>query len=365
MLIAFSRSVMVQTALAGWRSVICCSLPSSKATYMKRGLLLAVLTGNLGVNAQPTLNSSSYGAIGQSFTLVEATYVELPNTGANQTWDASEAVTTGGAALAFADPETGNAASSFPSANLLLTASTEQEYITVTSAEAQLLGTDQGGLVSICSNQMKLMQFPCTFGTTWSDNFSCSYTVSGTPYTTTGSINANASGYGVLVLPYGSITNVLRVDVIETSNFSVGGQPVTLSQTTQFFWRPGTGNYIAKNLVLSEVIDGTPVPLDEEINYLAQGSIGMDEMLRRDIGISVSPNPTNDHAEITFGAQGDIAVAVFDAQGREVSSVRLGQHAPGIHQHQLDLSGLMDGVYTVVLTNDKGERGQQRVILQR
>ncbi|MGV3637697.1 MAG: T9SS type A sorting domain-containing protein [Flavobacteriales bacterium] len=212
---------------------------------------------------------------------------------------------------------------------------------------------------------MKLMQFPCTFGTTWSDSFSCGYTVAGTTYTTTGSINANASGYGVLVLPYGAITNVLRVDVTETSNFSVGGQPVTLSQTTQFFWRPGTGNYIAKNLVLSEVINGTPVPLDEEINYLAQGSIGMDEMLRQDIGISVSPNPTNDHAQITFGAQGDIAVAVFDAQGREVSSVRLGQHAPGIHQHLLDLSGLMDGVYTVVLTNDQGERGQQRVVLQR
>jgi hypothetical protein len=356
---------MVQTALAGRRSVMCCSLPSSKATYMKRGLFLAVLIGNLGVNAQPTLNSSSYGAIGQSFTLVEATYVELPNTGADQTWDVSEAVTTGGGALAFAEPGTGAAASSFPSANLLLAASTEEEYISVTGAAAQLLGTYQNGLVNICSDQMKLMQFPCTFGTTWSDSFSCGYTVAGTTYTTTGSINANASGYGVLVLPYGAITNVLRVDVTETSNFSVGGQPVTLSQTTQFFWRPGTGNYIAKNLVLSEVIDGTPVPLDEEINYLAQGSIGMDEMLRRDIGISVSPNPTNDHAEITFGAQGDIAVAVFDAQGREVSSVRLGQHAPGIHQHQLDLTGLMDGIYTVVLTNDKGERGQQRIVLQR
>lgn len=332
---------------------------------MKQILLIAALIGILGVHAQPTLNSSGYGAIGQAFTLIEATYVELPTTGANQTWDVSEAVTTGSGALAFAVPGTGNAASSFPSANLLLTASMEEEYISVTGADAQLLGTYQSGLVNICSNPIKIMQFPCTFGTIWSDSFSCGYTVSGTTYTTTGSFSANASGYGTLILPYGSITNVLRVDVIETSNYSFGGQPVTLSQTSQFFWRPGTGTYIAKNLVISEVVDGTPIPLDEEINYLAQGSIGMDEMLRLDIGMSVSPNPTNDLAEITFGAQGNIAVAVFDAQGRETSSVRLGQHAPGIHKHQLDLSGLMDGVYTVILTNDKGERGQQRVVLQR
>jgi hypothetical protein len=42
----------------------------------------------------------------------------------------------------------------------------------------------------------------------------------------------------------------------------------------------------------------------------------------------------------------------------------MGISTPGIHRYELDVTDLATGVYTVRLTNAKGERGMQRLVVQ-
>jgi hypothetical protein len=314
--------------------------------------------------AQPTLTSADGPIAGQVFSFVEASYATLPNTGVNQTWDASSASTTGGGDQQWVTVGSTTAGSSFPNATIALVTPLQEQFIQQTATQRLLIGTFSNGIVTTCSNPSKTMQFPCTYGMNWTDTYQCSYTYQGNTYTNNGTLTANADGYGTLILPYGSIANVLRFSVSEVVSAVVQGVTYVTTSNAQYYWRPGTATYVAVNVQIAQTINGSPAGSDEEINYLAEGSIGMDEALTRMIGVELAPNPAAHSVTVTFGASGARRMSLLDVQGRIVRSQELGDQGPGIFQKEMVLAGVAPGVYSVLITDENGQFGMQRLVVE-
>ena len=81
----------------------------------------------------------------------------------------------------------------------------------------------------------------------------------------------------------------------------------------------------------------------------------------------VYPNPFNATAVINFDlpAAGDIKLAVYDNNGREVHALGTGHWASGTHSVVWDASGQASGVYFVRLTVDGGQSAVRKVVLMK
>ena len=96
--------------------------------------------------------------------------------------------------------------------------------------------------------------------------------------------------------------------------------------------------------------------------------VASEEGVRRD-GLHLAaphPNPTASTAEITYtiSEPGPVALAAYDALGREVARIASGAHSAGTHRARLDARALAPGVYVVRLLSGSGARAV-RLTVQR
>ena len=312
----------------------------------------------------PTIVSSDIPVAGQSFAFIEATYLEITNNGIGQTWDLSGITQTGSGVQTWNAPSSSTAAANFPDADLVIFTGAREQFVQFTSSSSFILGSQQQGIISTCSDPMERMKFPCTYGTSWSDNGTCSYTDQGTEYPSTTVAQFEADGYGTLILPNGTVNNVLKL--VESSTSTAVSQGFTYTQTTEihYFWKPGVPTYVAGVSKVSLAIDGQIITGDEEVNYLSPSSIGIEDLFSNDLGISLFPNPANSVVSVDISAKGKLDLEMFDTSGRCVKMISLGSKAPGIHRHEVDVNDLVPGIYTVNIRNEHGERGSQRLLVQ-
>ncbi len=322
-----------------------------------------MILSTIVVSAQPTYNASNAPSPGQSFNFIEGTYVEFSNMGANQTWNAGNVTQTGEGTQAYATPAGSAVADQFPNATHRLLLGVQEQFMEYNASGAFVLGAYSQNTLISCQ-PMKVIQFPLSMGTSWTATSQCNWTQQGTPYSSTANTQNTVTGHGTLILPYGSITNVLCLTTTNTTNMLIGTQQYVEQSTIQFFYKPGVPTYVAMASTAVATIDGFPVASDEEINYMAEGSIGLQEWIAQQIGMDLFPNPSTGNILINVGAAGELMLEILDAQGRKVMTRGLGTHGFGIHQFDLDLSSLPAGVYLVHVTNEQGERGTKRLVLE-
>jgi hypothetical protein len=81
----------------------------------------------------------------------------------------------------------------------------------------------------------------------------------------------------------------------------------------------------------------------------------------------IYPNPASDHAKLKFllTESRKIEVGIYEQTGRMVKSILTKQDiSAGDHDYNLDLSGLQNGFYLVIIQSDKGEQIVQRLIVK-
>lgn len=82
---------------------------------------------------------------------------------------------------------------------------------------------------------------------------------------------------------------------------------------------------------------------------------------------SISPNPARGNATLKYRLvlPRSIAVTLHDISGRQIRQLSFpGLRSAGEWQDKLDLTGLSNGIYLVVITTQQGERAIQRMIVQ-
>lgn len=211
---------------------------------MKKNLFLCFSMAAFVASAQPVIQTTNFMPIGLTFTLSAGGPVSPGSGGANQTWDFSAAPVSPAGTLAVIDPTTTPCIGMFSGSNWgeMVPATNPYLYFLRTSSQIEVMGENwsascTGGISY--SNTKIALKFPFNYLDTYSD-----------PYVNTnGSFTCTPTydGYGTLITPTGTLTNVARVSYSDGGNnytewFTTGNPsyPVMLAQSssTIFFSNP-------------------------------------------------------------------------------------------------------------------------------
>lgn len=100
----------------------------------------------------------------------------------------------------------------------------------------------------------------------------------------------------------------------------------------------------------------------DDINL--SGTVGFDETFVEQVGMDISPNPTQNNSNLSFTTvqTSDVTIKVTDVVGKVCSEIKLNKLAPGAHNFEVG-SNLNSGIYFVELTSD-GKKGTLKLIKQ-
>lgn len=292
---------------------------------------------------QITLTSStSVPSIGDSYSyLYDVTpSLNFLQAGPNQSWDFSAAI--GNMVLnTFDDPVTSSDPSSYPAATLFEDLSPYAEiFYSSTILDLSQEGYIFPGLVkTIYTDKREALKFPITYNSIFNESFSGTSEdlIMGTIYDRVGNIEIVADGYGELILPYGTVNDVLRVRVITSYTDSYSGSPINTYLDTVYTWY----NLFTKvHLASVNVSYENGNLLSHQARYLSENDLVLsietnDELTH---SCTIYPNPTSGKVRIQ-GLNEVTRVTVYNLIGEVVISE--------MTDGDLDMSNLHEGGYYI------------------
>lgn len=290
---------------------------------MRYIITLLLLGPAIGAAAQPALEHANVDLIGKSFAIHVVTDPGTSDPspdGANVTWDFSSATLQMNAGTCeFVDPATTPDGSSYPAANVaqVITsiAGTTYTYLALSSSLLEMLAEGIGGVDEIDYTDPKtVLEFPYAYTNSFTDDFA----YGGNNY----SVTRTYSGYGTVILPTGTYTDVVKM--------------TSTSGSIDFF----RSNPVEPLVTIDD--DGLILVWGDATSGIAA--------LNEVPALTVTPNPADD-AVVVRGIHTAGTWQLLDAQGRVQ---RDGRHIPGILS--LDLTGLSPGGYSLVVKDASGVR---------
>ena len=325
--------------------------------------LLALAT--LVANAQPTLTTGSANpAPGDNITMAQCEYVAPGPTGAGITWNHAVLTTTSTNTSSYVTAASTGLSGTYPNATVAYDGGSGTYLFYREDAS----GYEQDGFVlgttsSTCSDRVVLLPYPLSYGGSWTDNGTCSVTDGTSTWDRTSTVGGTADGWGNLVLPYGTVNNVLRVHWTEGLVDNQYDPPSTTDFDYYSWFKPGVPGPVFSTVMVEGSVFGFDFS-DSSATVIDAGAIGVEELLRHDIGVALMPNPAQDRAEVVFGlgAGRTAVIDVLDLGGRPVRTVRRNTRSAGPQRESLDLTGLPAGAYLVRVTDDTGALGMHRLV---
>jgi hypothetical protein len=187
-------------------------------------LVYALLTLALPMSAmaQPVIDSAEYYHVGQTFNYRHCSNVTPGPAGANQNWNFASVTDS------LIEIDTVLAATS--PANALLTFNGITTYLSISDTETAVTGIDFGAQASVSYNSnITSVLHPISYLDTATSNFTevLSAAVNGTG---AGNSLMKVDGYGTLITPQGTFTNVLRVKFNQTEidTTGLGNETITV-----------------------------------------------------------------------------------------------------------------------------------------
>lgn len=284
----------------------------------------------MGATAQPVLEYGNLDLIGKTFPvhlMTEPGTADPTADGANITWNFSSITLQMNAGTAsFVDPASTPYASSYPTSNLAQVVSTplgtSYTYFLLTASSLDMLAEDVGGTSPEVYTVPKTpLQFPLAY----QDSYVDSYMSGGS----SSSVTRAYTGYGTVILPTGTYTNVVKV---------------TSSSGNIDFYHSNPLEPLGH------------VDSDGLVIVYGDATMGVADLGHAPV-LSAIPNPATDNVLVTGLASGT-QWQLADLQGR----VLLG----GIHRGgplQLDLGSVAAGPYMLVAKDGSG-RSAIRVVKQ-
>lgn len=310
-------------------------------------LTLAILP--LVSPAQPAIANAEDYFIGTTLKIVNCptTGVSAGSGGAGQTWDFSGLATADTLTVKMLLPASTASGSSFPAANLVEKWSDGKYVYTVkTAASSSLAGfVDTISPITIhYPDPMLFAQRPITYGNTATDTFTDYFTSGSYNFSGGGISTLEADGYGSLVLPSGTYSNVLRIKISQVQNDTIFPfMTVSTTYTSTYEWFDG----IHASPLLKIDSTHSDTYTSKSVNYLlSETTTGLPDPGPTVLHCTVSPNPMCTSAELTVNENlEDASLFVYASDG---SLVRQMQHLYG-QTILLLRDGLPDGMYVVKL----------------
>lgn len=318
---------------------------------MKKHLLALITLAALTSNAQQTITGTSPISYSVSFgaaTAATASTVPVSTTGANVTWNCASLQNSAAFTLSMSAPAGMPYANDYPSANYNLNASVfgnlvvNEFYILNADSLVKLGGHVPGNSYETYQNPQIEMKFPFSFNNTYTDTYAkTSYNSGGgVTSTQTGSVTLTYVGYGTLILPMGTFTNVAMLQRIRTN--SIG------PTTTSYSWV----KFPSGERLLEWDNNGSI-----KANYaMTMGTVGLNEHNAKGDYL-LYPSVNNGTFNIK-NLSGDESIFIMNVTGEIMKDIQADNST------ELELSMEAKGIYFVMISDKQGSKTLKKLIVQ-
>ncbi len=320
-----------------------------KITFLSMFIVL-LISGR--IIAQPTLTAAnSNPVVGNTFIQHQFGYIVPGTSGANASWDFSGVPALTTITHTYSLPSATPYAAQFPNANLASKINSGgtiyYSYFNASNSSYTFNGMNIPTMLTSMpyTDPEKLLSFPFTYNSTFTDTFAT--TISG--YDRHGTVTMIADAYGSITLPYGTITDVLRVKSTQTYADYSSGSAVTNYVSTNYYWyKPGIHYCVFQ---LSQLyVNGN---LNKQYGlYLDQSNVGITDNALTQNTINCYPNPAKDKITIDLlqiPTSNKNNITVSDLSGKELIKQELNQFS---NKTEIDISSLSAGIFFMKLVCD-------------
>lgn len=339
-----------------YRWLLCAiKLNHTKHAIMKHtSTLLAALAFTLHAAAQPVLTASSNAPVpGMAYTIAYGTYVAPGNAGAAQTWDLSTLVADSTLNVSLVQPGTTTHGAQFPGATVAEVSQAVTNYYTTSNDAVNFRGSDDGTTVIVDNPMGRYMVFPCTIGTNWSSPHGADFTFDEMDVERRGTFSGEADGYGTLIMPWGTVENVLRVHWNNTLQDSMEAFVMDHTYDSYVYFVEGQWQPVAE-LVTATIDMGFGTLTNQFARWTSSLTTSAPEAHTTRSALKVYPNPAVDlvHIALPEELNSPQQITITDMTGRVVIS--RAWHDSGDRTATLSLASLKPGTYHITVTDRSG-----------
>jgi len=344
-----------------------------------------LLTLSLHVFSQPVITRNHLMFPGDDFVTASVAVVPDPGSGGAQViWDFSAVQQEGVSGFAVEEADETPYASDFPGANIAFVdpspnASFYQYHFIDGNAWEEHGSVSAGSTTPYRLNYddpRTFLQFPVMYNGQWQDNYT--YTLeyyTAPPYTTLGegSVDVSVDGYGSLILPQATFSDVLRVQIIgESTDTTVLGQGLYernyLHDTTYVWLSPSYHAVLCTYITsvierITTVISGDTMNFPETIEFVgfsfdptAEPSSSLHDPVQPGIyALWISPNPVEQRMNVEFSSPEaqEMELSLQDQTGRCAYHQVIPAHQ-GENHVEVILSEIPSGMYVAWLKSWDG-----------
>jgi len=289
---------------------------------------------------------------GSNFTYHQFLSFEPGESGIDAQWDFSNLGPTDAYTINYIAAETSPHAEVFGNADIALTGSGTYEYYEANEELFSKVGVyTQNILIDFVDGQ-DVLRFPFTYGTEYIDPFEAHYQSDGINVTMLGTVEVSADAYGELNLPYGKVTDVIRVSYIANYSevYELNGEiDSVIYYSEAYVWYKNDLSQLATINHLE--INGSSYEFGA---YLDQSHVGLDDELSKVMEFNLFPNPAEDYTNIEFTLQEsqEVELSMYSILGEKIDCIKKGNLNPGVHKLSLDLNKYNSGIYLLKVEFD-------------
>lgn len=333
---------------------------------MKHILLWPALFAGIIMNAQPVFTAANETpALGPTDITHATPYVAAGPATANFNFDVGTLSIGPGSSGTVVQASSTPYSSTFPNATFAATTGFGiYTFISVTSTAVNFWGFafDDEDYVVLTDPEVNI-KLPCSMGTTWTDSFSGNGLSTAMPLTRSGSVTGSYNGYGTLVLPFGTFTNVARVELNEDYTDNYAGSVYHYVTNIVSYLIPG--HTLFSSTMITTTVDGGSQQSSYSSSVIDAASVGIGELSPAAFSMKVFPNPATDQFSILCkgATTAGMSVTLLDATGRAVLELTpLNGIVTGVVR-TFDVSTVPRGMYIVRVRDAQGHGSNMPLVL--
>ncbi len=196
--------------------------------------LLSLFILPVAMSAQPVLSNNENYYTGESFQMLncDATSITAGSSGSNVTWDFSGLTSAGGIYTTTILPDTSTV---FTTSGLMeVMPFGTIAYLEENSTDSYINGIyDTTSHITTFYTNYDVAKRPFTYNSNYLDSFRVNVPATGSYGA--GWIAVTGDGYGTIILPGGTYSNVLRIKKVQIERDTLAGTP-SLTATTSYLW---------------------------------------------------------------------------------------------------------------------------------
>ena len=199
-------------------------------------------------------------------------------------------------------------------------------------------------------------------GTTWSSPHGASFTFEDIEVWRSGTFNGEADGYGTLIMPWGTVTDVLRVHWTNTMQDSLDAFVMDYVYDSYVLFVEGQFQPVAEVVTASIDFGGGPLT-NQFARWSTELSTGIADGSTTARSVWAYPNPSTDPVQVSLIGSFDAPayLTLSDMAGRKV--LAQDWSSGDDRSTVLSVAGLEPGTYQLVVTSRTGSRTTTPIVV--